>query len=46
MTPSPSQPGREDEAAWLADQARNLEQELLQIQKRLTELKNDKEADK
>jgi len=46
LTPSPPQPGREDEAAWLADQAKILEQQLLQVQERLTELKKEKEADK
>ena len=46
MTSSPSQLGREEEAAWLADQAKNLEEELLQVQKRLTELKKNKEANK
>jgi hypothetical protein len=46
MTPFPFQPGREEEAAWLADQAKNLEQQLLQVQKRLTELEKDKGAKK
>jgi hypothetical protein len=44
MTAFPSQPGREEKAVWLADQAKNLEQQLLQVQKRLTELEKDKEA--
>jgi hypothetical protein len=46
MTAFPFQPGREEEAAWLDDQAKNLEQELLQVQKRLAELEKDKEAKK
>jgi hypothetical protein len=46
MTAFPFQPGYEDEAAWLADQAKNLERQLLQVQKRLTELEKDKEAEK
>jgi len=46
LTPSPPQPRGEDEAAWLADQAKILEQQLLQVQEMLTELKKEKEADK
>jgi hypothetical protein len=46
MTAFPFQPGGEEEATWLADQAKNLEQQLLQVQKRLTELEKDKEAKK
>jgi Family of unknown function (DUF5320) len=40
------QPGHEEETAWLADQAKNLEQQLLQVQKRLAELEKDKETEK
>lgn len=46
MTAFPFQPGREEETAWLADQAKNLEQQLLQVQKRLAELEKDKETEK
>jgi len=46
MTTFPFQPGHEEETAWLADQAKNLEQQLLQVQKRLSELEKDKEAKK
>jgi hypothetical protein len=40
------QPGREGDAVWLADQAKDLEQQLLQVQKRLAELEKDKETEK
>lgn len=44
MAPYAYPQGREDEAAWLADQAKDLEQQLRQIRTRLTELeKGDKE---
>jgi len=46
MTAFQLQPGREEETAWLADQAKNLEQQLLQVQKRLTELEKDKDGKK
>jgi ubiquinone biosynthesis protein UbiJ len=46
MTPCPFQPGREEESAWLADQAKNLEQQLAQVQKRLSELEKEKEKKK
>jgi hypothetical protein len=46
MAPFPVQPGREVETAWLADQAKSLEQQLLQVQKRLAELEKDKETGK
>jgi len=46
MTAFPFQPDREEETAWLADQAKNLEQQLLQVQKRLAELEKDKETEK
>jgi len=41
-TPYPFQPGREEESAWLADQARDLEEQLHQVQKRLAELEKEK----
>ena len=40
------QPGREGDAVWLADQAKDLAQQLLQVQKRLAELQKDKETEK
>jgi Family of unknown function (DUF5320) len=46
MTGFPFQPGREEETAWLADQAKNLERQLAQVQKRLAELEKAKEAEK
>lgn len=46
MTAFPFQPGREEETAWLADQAKNLEQQLFQVQQRLAELEKDKETEK
>ncbi|MBN2199418.1 MAG: DUF5320 domain-containing protein [Candidatus Aminicenantes bacterium] len=39
-------PVREDEASWLADQAKGLEQQLQQIRTRLTELEKDKAREK
>jgi len=46
MTPYPFQPGHEEESAWLAEQAKNLEQQLAQVQKRLSELEKQKETKK
>jgi Family of unknown function (DUF5320) len=46
MTPYAFQPGREEESAWLADQAKNLERQLAQVQKRLAELEKEKGAKK
>jgi len=46
MTPHAFQPGIEEESTWLADQAKSLEQQLLQVQKRLAELEKEKEAKK
>jgi hypothetical protein len=42
MAPYPFQLGREEESAWLADEAKNLEQQLAQVQKRLAELEKEK----
>jgi ubiquinone biosynthesis protein UbiJ len=39
-------PGRKEESAWLADQAKHLEQQLLRVQERLAELEKEKEAEK
>ena len=39
-------PAREDEAAWLSDQAKDLEQQLQQIRARLTDLEKDKAKEK
>ena len=46
MAPHGYQPGVEEESSWLADQAKRLEQQLAQIQKRLAELEKEKEAKK
>jgi len=46
MTPHAFQPGIEEESTLLADQAKSLEQQLLQVQKRLAELEKEKEAKK
>jgi len=46
MVPYGYPPGVEEESAWLADQAKSLEQQLAQIQKRLAELEKEKEKKK
>lgn len=44
--PSGYPPASEDEAVWLADQAKDLERQLQQIRTRLTELEKDKAREK
>lgn len=44
--PAAFPPDPEDESAWLADQAKSLEQQLLQIKNRLTELEKEKAESK
>lgn len=46
MNPFPLEPSREEEKAWLADQAKSLEQQLARIQKRLAELEKEKAESK
>jgi hypothetical protein len=46
MAPYPFQPSREEESAWLAAEAKNLEQQLRDVQERLAALEKEKEAKK